>query len=77
MHKENFKSNRLEALVYIVLKILICIFVEFVTNIVLLSQQTHIDCIENFFALQTILNIDTLVYRVLPLTDKLALVAKK
>jgi len=77
MHKENFKSNRLEALVYIVLKILICIFVEFVTNIVLLSQQTHIDCIENFFALQTLLNIDTFFYKVLPLTDKLALVAEK
>ena len=77
MHKENFKSNRLEALVYIVLKILICIFVEFVTNIVLLSQQTHIDCIENFFALQTLLNIDTFFYRVLPLTDKLALVTEK
>jgi len=77
MHKENFKKKRLEALVYIVLKILICIFVEFVTNIVLLSQQTHIDCIENFLALQTLLNIDTFFYKVLPLTDKLALVAEK
>jgi hypothetical protein len=77
MHKENFKSSRLEALVYIVLKIIICVFVEFVTNIVLLSQQTHIECIENFFALQTLLNIDTFFYSVLPLTDKLALVAKK
>ena len=69
--------NRLEPLVYIVLKLTVCVFVECVTNIVLLSQTTHQSCIENFFALQTLLNIDQFFYNVLPLTDKLALVAEK
>ncbi len=77
LHKENFKMNRLEPLVYIVLKLTVCVFVECVTNIVLLSQRTHQSCIENFFALQTLLNIDQFFYNVLPLTDKLALVAEK
>ena len=77
MHKENFKMKRLEALVYTVLKLTTCVFVEFVMNITLLSMLTHKSCVESFFALHTLLDIDEIFYGVLPLTDKLALVAEK
>ena len=77
MHKENFKMNRIDAFVYTVLKLITCVFVEFVMNITLLSMTTHKSCVESFFALHTLLEIDEFFYGVLPLTDKLALVAEK
>ena len=77
MHKENFRVNRLEPAIFMLLKLGTCVFVEIVNLLVLLSKTTHKDCIENFMALAVMLSFDQLFFKVLPAADRLAFLEEK
>lgn len=77
IHREHFRTSRLEAAIYMLLKLMTCVFVEIVNLLVLISQTTHKDCIENFMALAVMLTFDQLFFQVLPAADKLAFKEEK
>lgn len=73
MHPTMFTSNIYVLNFFLCVKIGTAILVEVIQVVILINQQTHMDCIANFMAMQTILNFDSLFYIVLRETSQTCL----
>jgi len=65
MHHKHFKHLYMGAF-FMVIKFFICFYVEVINMLVVVREDTHKGCIENFMALSTILGFCKIFYKVLP-----------